>query len=229
MENKNNNFLAISIFAAAIIIGGSLIYSAGLNDPGKANVGEALEKSNFPEIGNSVALGDKSAPLTLFVYGDFQCSYCVKFFKETEPLIRQNYVETGKVKIVHKDLSFLGQASVDAANAVKCAKDQSKYWQYHDALYLAREAELIAGTSGAFSRANLEKIASDIEMDTEKFMNCFDAKKYSSEVLEDADEAARVMTQVSTPTVFVGTAMIQGAYPYADFESAIEAALAEME
>jgi protein-disulfide isomerase len=234
MENKNSNFLAMSIVAAAVILGGSLIYSAGLKDASninqQANVGGAAENEaslDIPEISNSVVLGDKDAPVTLFVFGDFQCSYCVKFFKDTEPLIVKNYVDTGKVKMVHKDLSFLGDASVDAAMAAKCAKDQSKYWQYHDALYEAKSEEINSGTSGAFTRANFGKIASNLGMNSEKFLDCFDNKKYADEIREDSEEASRVMPQISTPTIFVNAAMIQGAYPYANFETAIEAALAE--
>jgi protein-disulfide isomerase len=228
MENKNSNFLAISIVAAAVILGGSFIYSAGLKDASNANQqanagGAAENKENLdvPEIGKAVILGDKDAPVTLFVFGDFQCSYCVKFFNDTEPLIRKNYVNAGKVKIVHKDLSFLGQASVDAAMAVKCAKDQSKYWEYHDALYET------SGEGGSLNRATFEKIASNLGMNAENFLGCYDSKKYSDEIKEDSEEASRVMPQISTPTVFINGAMIQGAYPYANFETAIEAALAE--
>jgi protein-disulfide isomerase len=230
MENKNSNFLAMSIVAAAVILGGSLIYSAGLKDASninkQANVGGVAENENnavldVPEIGNAVVLGDKDAPVTLVVFGDFQCSYCVKFFNDAEQLIRKNYVDSGKVKMVHKDLSFLGQASVDAAMAAKCSKDQSKYWEYHDALYET------SGEGGSLNRATFEKIASNLGMNAKKFLDCYDSKKYADEIREDSEEASRVMPQISTPTIFVNGAMIQGAYPYANFETAIEAALAD--
>jgi protein-disulfide isomerase len=230
MENKNNNFLAMSIVAAAVILGGSLIYSAGLKDASnadqQANAGGVAENENnaaldVPEIGKAAVLGDKDAPVTLVVFGDFQCSYCAKFFNDAEQLIRKNYVDAGKVKMVHKDLSFLGQASVDAAMAAKCSKDQSKYWEYHDALYET------SSEGGSLNRATFEKIASNLGMNAEKFLDCYDNKKYADEIKEDSEEANRVMPQISTPTIFVNGTMIQGAYPYANFETAIEAALAE--
>jgi|SRR3989344_403375 len=91
-------------------------------------------KEIFPR---DVILGDPKAPVTLIEYGDYQCPFCSRFFKDTEPLIRKNYIETGKVKMVFRNFQFLGSESVNAAQAAECAKDQGKFWVYHDALYAA--------------------------------------------------------------------------------------------
>ena len=48
--------------------------------------------------------GDEDAPVTLIEFGDFECPFCGRFFAETMSLIRTDYVETGKVKIVDRDL-----------------------------------------------------------------------------------------------------------------------------
>jgi protein-disulfide isomerase len=236
MEEKNNNFLAASIVAAAVIVGGSLIYSAGLKDVAKqqANSGDSLEKNptvlEAPKIDDDVILGEKNAKVTVFVFGDYQCPYCGKFFHETESLIVKNYVDTGKVNMVYKDMAFLGEESSAAAQAAECARDQKKYWQYHDALYEIEYQESLKGNNegnGNLNRTAFEKIASDLKMDTKEFLKCFDDKKYESEVKNDIAEAGKVMTNVSSPTIFVNDKMIQGAQPYANFESAIEAALSK--
>lgn len=237
MENKGGNFLAISIVAAAIIIGGSFIYSAGLknNSNQQANAGKNLGNNGAPvlespQIDDDVVLGDENAPVTVFVFGDYQCPYCGKFFHETESLIVKNYVDAGKVKLVYKDMTFLGEESVAAAEAAECARDQKKYWQFHDALYEIEYQESLKGNNegnGNLNRATFEKIASGLGMDTGEFLKCFDSKKYESEVRKDNEEAGKVMDRVSSPTIFVDGAMIQGAQPYDVFRSAIESALAE--
>lgn len=230
-QNKSDKFLSISILIAAVLIAGSLIYSAGLknvDNPNNEQVelnGEQI--SAEPQIGDDVILGDSEAPVTMIVFSDYQCPYCARHYKETELLIKKNYVETGKVRLVHKDLAFLGPESVAAAQASECAKDQGKYWQYHDALFEIEISEFQEkGNSehtGNLNRETFRKIASDLEMDVDEFLSCFDSKKYASEVENDIKEAkVAIGERLSTPTIFINDKMIQGAYPYDTFVEAIE-------
>lgn len=229
-ENEKNYLLPASILIAAILIAGALIYSTGakntIRPPADENQNsqKANQQSSKPQIGDDVILGDPNAPVTIIEFSDYQCPFCGKFFQEAEPLIRKNYVETGKAKMVLKDLAFLGPESKAAAQAAECAKDQGKYWQYHDALF---EAEIKDNkeNNGNLDRNLFEKIASDLKMNTEKFLSCFDSKKYATEVENDIKEAQSAMERTSTPTIFINDKMIQGAYPYATFSQAIDEAL----
>ena len=139
----------------------------------------------------------------------------------------------GKIKMVYKDLAFLGPESAAAAEAAQCAVDQKKYWQYHDALYTIEyeETKLLGNGEGTgnLNRSTFEKIASGLEMDTNQFLNCFDSKKYVSEVQKDIEEAKAVMDSLSTPTIFVNDRIFQGALPYSVFKDAIDAALIQAE
>lgn len=112
----------------------------------QAAIENALKSNQVPTVvsnqpstkeisSRDVVLGDPKAPVTLIEYGDYQCPFCGRFFKDTEPLIRENYIKTGKVKMVFRNFQFLGSESVSAAEAAECAKDQGKFWAYHDALY----------------------------------------------------------------------------------------------
>ena len=80
-------------------------------------------------------LGDPDAPITLVEFGDYQCFFCNKFFHETEGILLQNYVETGKVKVIFKDFTIIGPDSINAAHGAHCANDQGLFWEYHDILY----------------------------------------------------------------------------------------------
>ena len=62
-------------------------------------------------------LGSDNAPITLIEFGDYQCFFCNKFFHDTETNIVKNYVETGKVKIIFKDFTIIGEDSITAAHA----------------------------------------------------------------------------------------------------------------
>ncbi len=234
-EKRKDYLLPASILLATILVVGAIIYSTGAkntNTEQQANLQQLTQlqgtqdsnQSKTPQIGNSVVLGDPQAPVAITIFSDYQCPFCGKFFEETESSIRQNYVTTGKAKMVYKSLAFLGPESIAAAQAADCAKDQKKFWQYHDALF---EAEIKDGqeNNGNLNRDLFKKIASDLNMNVDEFLSCYDSQKYASEVVNDMNEATSLMDKVSTPTVFINDTLIQGAYPYSTFSQVIDEAL----
>lgn len=172
---------------------------------------------------NDPIKGSSAAKLTIVEFGDYQCPFCGRFFKEVEPSIIKDYVDNGKVKFVYKNLAFLGKESTDAANAALCAKEQSKFWEYHDKLYNSQNGE----NQGAFSTDNLKKIATDLGLNTAKFNSCLDSQKYNSQVQADVAEANRNGFQ-STPSTAIGTTPVIGAQPYSQFKTIIDQELTKL-
>lgn len=167
--------------------------------------------------------GNANAKLTVVEFGDYQCPFCGRFFKEVEPQIIKDYVDIGKIKFVYKNLAFLGQESKDAANAALCAKEQNKFWEYHDKLYNSQNGE----NQGAFSIENLKKFAAGLGLNSTKFNSCLDTGKFNAQVQEDVAEASKNGFQ-GTPSTAVGTVGVVGAQPYAQFKSKIDAELAKL-
>jgi len=237
VEKKRDYILPASILIAAVLIAGSVIYSTGVKnikpETQTAAIQEATQKITGPQIDDDVILGDAQAAVTIFIFSDYQCPFCGKFFKESELLIRKNYVETGKAKMVYKDLAFLGPESIVAAQAAECAKDQGKYWAYHDAIFEIeiKEFETLGNNehTGNLNKETFKKIASDLKMNTDEFLACFDSQKYAAEVEKDTKEANSIMERPSTPTIFINEKMIepQGALPYNVFSQAIDEALSK--
>ncbi len=225
---NGSNFLAISILAAAVILGGALIYVFGPSRGESAGPGdlEALA-GGPPAIGDDYVLGDSNAPVTIIEFGDYQCPFCGRFFNQTEPQIRENYVKTGKAKIVYKDLIIIdgfvsgGQESTNAALAANCAGEQGKFWEYHDLLF---ETETADGreNNGNLNRALFLSLAARLGLNNAEFAGCFDAKKYLAEVEGDTAEAQASLPQLSTPSTFVNKRLVSGAVSYTQFASVIE-------
>jgi len=69
----------------------------------------------------SPILGSENAPITIIEFGDYQCEACYHWFHNTRADIIDNYIETGKAKLVFLDLPFLGRDSITAAQANFCA------------------------------------------------------------------------------------------------------------
>ena len=222
---KNKDlFLPLSILVAGVMISGSVIYSISLRGvgDGTAQVKEALkEEIALPKIESfDVILGDSKAPVTLIEFGDYQCPFCGKFFKDTEPLIRENYIKTGKVKMVWRDFAFLGPESLVAAQAVHCAKDQGKYWEFHDAII---EEEYIDAKehNGNLNEKKFLEIASSLKMNTFDFKVCITSDKYK-DIVKTAYDLSVEAGVNSTPTLFINNRKVQGALPYTTFKELIE-------
>ncbi|MFQ5496556.1 MAG: DsbA family protein [Nitrosopumilus sp.] len=148
--------------------------------------------TSFPQIENnstsitiskltqngSPIMGDVNAPITILEWGDYQCTFCYKFHQNTLDIINEDYIKTGKVKLVFKDFPLNGPDSLLAAEASYCAHDQGKYWEYHDELYKNWGGE----RTGWVSRDSLDKFASAVNLDLEEFNKCLDNKKYQNKV-----------------------------------------------
>lgn len=220
--------LPASILIAAVLIAGSLIFTV-YGRPGTSVVAPPDEAPSVAvqapaPADRDVILGDPAAPVSIILYEDFQCPYCVQFFTETEQAIRTAYVDTGKVKIAyrHFPLSTIHPSATPAAEASECAKDQGKFWEFHDALFTSEAAALRETT---LTPALYGKIAKDLGLDTEKFASCVSNRTHQAFVAAQAAEATAKYGVQSTPTIFVNDQKVEGAYPFATFQQIIESFL----
>lgn len=228
---KDAYLLPGSILIAALLISGSIIYLVNSDEAGRIGA-RTPEEQGAAQIApggseallnaqeRDVILGDPKAPITIIEYGDYQCPFCARFFEETEPLIKEQYVKTGIAKMIYRDLAFLGPESTASAEAAECAKDQGKFWAYHDALYRV-EIEDGREHNGNLNRDLFLALAHETGMDVAAFTACVDGKKYASRV-KDETRSAGSMGVSATPTVFVNERKIQGAQPMSVFEQIIE-------
>jgi len=136
-----------------------------------------LTTTNLIE-GGSPIMGNSNAPITILEWGDYQCTFCYKFHQNTLDVIQEDFIDTGKVKLVFKDFPLNGPDSLLAAEAAYCAEDQKKYWQYHDELYKNWGGE----RTGWVTRESLNNFAKTVNLDLEEFNKCLDEHKYQNKV-----------------------------------------------
>jgi protein-disulfide isomerase len=123
-------------------------------------------------------LGDPNAVITILEWGDYQCTFCYKFHQSTLNVINDDFIKTGKVKLVFKDFPLNGSDSILAAEASHCAEDQEKYWQYHNELYKNWGGE----RTGWITRESLDTFAVTVDLDLNEFNICLDTHKYQNKV-----------------------------------------------
>src|SRR3989344_1321631 len=178
-------------------------------------------------------LGDKNAPVTIIEFSDFQCPFCRKFWTETFEQLKTQYIDTGKVKLVYRDfpLASLHPMAQKSAEAAECAKEQGKFWEYHDKMYGEQniiDSGTVAGPvkgTATYTIEDLKKWAKDIELDSSKFDSCLDDGKYADEVAKDFQDGADAGVQ-GTPSFFINGKQLSGAQPFSAFQQAIDAELA---
>src|SRR5688500_18159619 len=85
------------------------------------------------DIAREPVRGDERARVAIIEYSDYECPFCARYVASTYPQIDKEYVQTGKVKYVFRDLplAFHKQA-FKAAEASHCAGEQGKFWEMHD-------------------------------------------------------------------------------------------------
>lgn len=230
-------FLLLSLLSLAFIVGLKVGDSKQLSQPrvffsGSKEVQDSASTSADKLKSTSISrgggksvqirpedafLGDADAKLAIIEYADFQCPFCGRFFQEIEPLLKKEYIDTGKAKFVFKNSALLGKESVDAAIAALCAKEQNKFWEYHGKLYQNQMGE----NQGAFAIPILKRLAGELGLAIDQFDSCLDQEKYSAQVQSDTEEI-KAMGYTTTPTTFIGETAIVGAQPYATFKTVID-------
>jgi protein-disulfide isomerase len=158
--------------------------------------------------------GPEAAPITIVEFGDSQCPFC----RAAEGSVRQVLQQYGdKVKLVYMDfpLSFHSHA-MDAARAGRCAADQGKFWQFHDALF-ADQRKL--------SPADLKATATKLGLDGKRFDACFDGDKHDAAIKADIAQGQSLGVS-GTPTFFINGRELEGALPPAQFSQIINEELA---
>ncbi len=167
------------------------------------------------------AKGSVDAKVTIVEFTDFQCPYCKRFVDETYNLIMKNYVESGKVRYLYRDLplSFHRNAEL-AAIASRCSVVGGKFEAMHSALFTNQAAwsELADPTE------TFVGYASKVGLNQSSFRTCLTSAEVKTAVKADLALATSVGAS-GTPTFIINGQVLVGAQPYASFETLIESLL----
>jgi protein-disulfide isomerase len=185
----------------------------------------AQQRGVFIGVDDDPVLGSADAKVLMIEFGDYQCPSCRQFWKEIEPRLKKDYIDTGKVKLVFRDFPLNQHPeAVLAAIAVNCARDQNKYWEFHDKVF--REQYNKGDDVIRLKPADLKKWAKDIKLDSAAFDQCLDSEKYKDEVMKDKMEGEAAGVQ-GTPTFFINGRPMGGAQQYPEYRKVIDALLKE--
>lgn len=182
----------------------------------------AVLEDSDPVFGT--ATSDVQAPITIVEFSDFQCPYCAGFALESFPGIKENYIDTGKVKMVYRDfpLENIHPQAALAANASECANEQGLFEKMHDELFIGQQEWSANPDYVKVFQGYAKKIGAK----TTQFNACMTDKKYIDEVRKDTIDGSSYGVN-STPSFFVNGKLVEGALPFEKyFKPLLEAELA---
>ena len=178
---------------------------------------------------NDPVIGSQDAAITIIEFSDFQCPFCARFHIQTLPIIMDEYINEGKVKLVFRDfpIQSIHPNAVPASVAAECANEQEKFKEMHDILFERQKEWSNQETSGAIELFN--QYAREMELKEEQFESCLTSAKYVEEIQKDLNDG-RTYGITGTPGFFIGNDEIgfielKGAQPFESFKKVIDSQL----
>jgi protein-disulfide isomerase len=237
-QQQSQRLITIGLIVLGVTF---LVFAVIWSQPGTKVI--AVEVESSPTAKDN-SLGEANAPILVEEFSDFQCPFCERFHEETEPLLGQYYVDTGKVRFVYRSMgNFVSNniaqlqvttaktESQDAALAAYCAGDQNQFWEMKAHLY----ANVLGEDVGSFTDRRIKTIAETAGLDMNAFESCYDSGKYLDRVQQDFEDG-RAAGINGTPGFLVTytvngesrSRLIEGAQPFTVFQQELEAALNEI-
>lgn len=183
----------------------------------------AIPQSGKLRVEGGYSFGSNNAPVTVVEFTDYECLYCRQFHDTTFAQLRKEYVDTGKIRIVIRDLPLVVHPNaMRAAEAARCAGDQGRFAAMHDFLF---------ADPGKLGESWLIQYAESLKLDVAMFGSCLRSEKHKAGIQNDVQAAASL--QISgTPSFLIGKsageevsgAIIIGAHPFSVFEAKIKEA-----
>ncbi len=154
--------------------------------------------------------GSSDAPITIYEMSDFQCPFCLTFFKDFWPAIQEEYVETGKVKFTFLNLPLISihAHAAEAHEYAMCAAAQDQFWAMHDRLFETQET----WSPMADATPYFVTLAGQLDLDRAAFTQCIESGSVRSIVANDV-RLANQNGLSSTPTFIIEGGALQGIPP----------------
>lgn len=144
-------------------------------------------------------LGNTEAPVTVTEFSDFGCPYCALFARESYPELREEFVDSGRVRWKYVPISVGGFPNgTEAALVAECAAEQDAFWAMREQLYADQER----WKADAEPEPLWREYAEGAGLGVDEFNTCYE----SGELAGRTEQANRLAAQLQirgTPTFFI--------------------------
>ena len=187
-----------------------------------SNLSQAQWVNEAPVSQDVIVAKDPWAPIEVIMYYSFSCAHCAQFHKESWTKFYQDYVDTGKVKIVLRDVA-LDQASFCASNYAQTLSKDDYLKLFHAAMN--NQTEWLKQKD---SQAYLEKMIQLAGLPKADLAKLQDDKEISDKVLVRWQDAKKRYYLDGTPGFIINGKIYNYYMNYGEFEAKVKEALAQM-
>ena len=166
-----------------------------------------------------IILGDPNAPITMIEYASMSCPHCASFHLNTLPAIKEEYIDTGKVKFVFRDYPF-NLPALQASMIIRCV-GENVYFKYINALFGLQKKWV----KSKGSAEKLFEIMNNSGMTQKEFNNCLNDKDMENKILSGQLEAQKQLNIRTTPSFIVNGKKLEGNKPIDTFRNIFESIL----
>jgi protein-disulfide isomerase len=164
-------------------------------------------------LGDEV-LGKADAPVTIIEYASMTCSHCAAFHAKTYPVLKQRYIDTGKVKYIMREFPLDPLAAAGFMLARCAGKD--KYYSMIEVLFAKQNEWAVQQPIPP-----LTAIAKQAGFTQESFEACLSDQKVLDGIEATRSRGSEKLGVNSTPTFFVNGKVMRGAVSIEELEKEI--------
>ena len=205
--------LSLTRRAALAMLGATAAYSAV---PAFAQSDEAMALEEM-------SIGAEDAPITMIEYASFTCPHCANFHTDVLPLIKENYIDTGKVRMIYRGIYF-DRLGLWADMLARCG-GPDRYFGITGMIY-EKQSEWTSADSAVGVVDNLYAIGRLAGMNQTDMEACMQDNETAQAMVKSSTENAEAHGVNSTPTFVINGQTVSN-MAYSGFVDEFERLLAE--
>ncbi len=183
---------------------------------------QAQEAAGDPAVVTEMALGATDAPVTFIEYGSFTCPHCATFHAETFVPLKRDYIDTGKVRFIYREL-VRNRVDIWASMLARCGGEM-RYFGVSEMLFAQQDDWTASGDPAVISQ-ELRKLGKVAGLDDATLDTCMGDQALAQAILDTSEANAATDEVTGTPTLFLnGERITNGSYD--QIKALIDAALA---
>src|SRR5213593_4007768 len=198
----NRFYVVLAVVAVVLVVSVFALLRTGGGAPAAAAAPPpTVADDGFRGYTLSIGAGDQVVEIT--EYSAFECPFCANFATVQMPTIKEQLINTGKVRWRYRDFPLPShQYSRYAAHAAQCAGEQGKFWDMHDQLFSHHQW----AQTGKDPSSLFRDFAKTIGLDVQRYDQCMTAGRFAARIEFSRQEGDKLLVN-GTPTFFVNGKM----------------------